>query len=143
MEEIDDIGDAVKLSTNSNPKLSFNLLSSTPVPTRRVSKWKSDPTWLLSIGDMKKNPPKLNYEDLSIHLLSQGHEPSGVLTIREIDHEILGRGLKKTSILEDSKTGVLGRIITGLRMKIVKVSSFRIIFLLLSLYYLFCSPSWQ
>lgn len=118
------MGDTTKVTTKSDNKLSFNLLSNTPVPPRTLSKWKTDPTWLLSLSDLKRHIPKLKYEDLSIHLLSQGHEPACVVTIREIDPEILARSNKKTSILEDSKTGVLGRIMTGIRMKIVKVMNF-------------------
>lgn len=73
--------------------------------------------------DLRKHSPRLKFDDLSIHIISQGHEPCCVLTIREIDPELINKAQKKTSILEDSKTGVLGRIITGLRRKIIKVWS--------------------
>jgi hypothetical protein len=108
------------MRTGSKEKINFDLLSPTPVPARRASKFKFEPTWLLSTSDLRKRPPKLKYEDLSIHILTQGHGASCVLTIREIDPETQQRGPKKTSILEDTKTGVLGRIVTGVRIKLMK-----------------------
>lgn len=103
-------------------KPTVNLLSPSPLPPRTISKYKSAPTWLLSQSELRKHSPGLKFEDLSIHLISQGHDPSCVLTIREIDAERVSKSKKKTSILEDSKTGVLGRIITGLRIKIIRVA---------------------
>jgi hypothetical protein len=119
----DEAEDTTQLSTGQrgSKKPAVNLLTPSPLPARTISKYKSAPTWLLSQGELRKHSPRLKFEDLSIHLISQGHDPSCVLTIREIDPEHVDKSKKKTSILEDSKTGVLGRIITGLRIKIMKV----------------------
>jgi hypothetical protein len=120
LEEAEEEADLIKLSTGAAGKATFNLLVSSPLPTRQASKYKSAPTWLMSLSDLRKHAPKLKFEDISLHLISQGNDPSCLLTIREIDPELVDK-TKRTSILEDSKTGVLGRIVTGLRIKIMKV----------------------
>jgi hypothetical protein len=104
-----------------------NILLSCPISNPFKSKYQAQPAWLLSSHDLKNNPPQLHCEDLSIHILNQGHEPACVLTIRQIDDEGGGgSSISKSShskIEEDSKKGVLGRILTGIRGKIVKVSA--------------------
>jgi hypothetical protein len=102
-----------------------NILLPAPASSHLKSKYQAQPTWLLSSSDLKQHPPKLHCEDLSIHILNQGHEPACVVTIRQIDdettHPMVSKGTP-SSILEESKRGVLGRILTGIRGKIVKVS---------------------
>jgi hypothetical protein len=102
-----------------------NILLPAPASNHLKSKYQAQPTWLLSSSDLKKHPPKLHCEDLSIHILNQGHEPACVVTIRQIDDETTQPTVSKgasSSIAEESKKGILGRILTGIRGKIVKVS---------------------
>lgn len=109
-----------------------NILLPLPISNRSKSKYQAQPTWLLSSSDLKQHPPQLHFENLSIHILNQGHEPACVVTIRKIDDEtsqpVAAKAIHKTNsnaqIEEDSKKGILGRILTGIRGKIVKVSSF-------------------
>lgn len=107
-------------------KVSANILLPAPPLKHRQSKWRNDPTWLISGSDLKKRTPKLQFNDLSLHLLDQGHGPSALITIREIDNEkeAYGANQKKklsSSLLEDSKCGIIGRILTGVRACILKV----------------------
>mmetsp|Transcript_13380 Transcript_13380/g.13877 ORF Transcript_13380/g.13877 Transcript_13380/m.13877 type:complete len:932 (-) Transcript_13380:194-2989(-) len=106
-------------------KVSANILLPAPPLKHRQSKWRNDPTWLISGSDLKKRTPKLQFNDLSLHLLDQGHGPSALITIREIDNEkeAYGANQKKklsSSLLEDSKCGIIGRILTGVRACILK-----------------------
>ena len=104
-----------------------NILFPAPLIHRNKSKYQAEPTWLLSNSDLKHHPPKVRCEDLSIHILHQGHEPSAVVTIRQIDDEsscYSSSHISKigSTIDEDSKKGILGRLLTGIRGKIVKVN---------------------
>lgn len=110
-----------------------NILLPSAVSDRSKSKYQAQPTWLLSSSDLKEHPPQLHFEDLSIHILNQGHEPACVVTIRQIDDETSQPHVAKitqSNIEEDSKKGILGRIITGIRGKIVKVIHYNLLSLL-------------
>lgn len=119
-----------------------NILLPAPIIHRNKSKYQAQPSWLLSNSDLRKRPPKLRCEDLSIHILHQGHDPSAVITIRQIDDEsscYSSPNISKlnSTIVEDSKKGILGRILTGIRSKIIKVSYYNYIILFLYLYNFF------
>ena len=108
-------------------KVSANILLPAPPLRHRHIKWKTNPTWLISGSELKHKPPKLQFHDLSLHLLNQGHGPAALVTIREIDNESEAYGAtnkKKKSdntLIEDSKCGIIGRILTGIRICILKV----------------------
>lgn len=112
-----------ELLWKKNPQ---NMLLPAPLTHRNKSKYQAEPSWLLSSSDIKKRPPKIRCEDLSIHILNQGHEPAAIVTIRQIDDESVCHSSPNVSklgstIAEDSKKGILGRILVGIRGKIVKV----------------------
>lgn len=106
-------------------KVNGNILLPAPLSRHRQSKYASEPAWLISGSELKKRAPKLQFNDLSLHILNQGHGPSSVLTIREIDNEkesgSASRKNPSDTIVEDSKCGIIGRILTGIRICILKV----------------------
>lgn len=100
-----------------------------PAPSSgRQAKWKTEPTWLIAGNELKKRPPRLQFDDLGLHLLNQGHGTSSLITIREIDDEkdekeVATANNKKNdfeTILQDSKCGIIGRILTNIRICILK-----------------------
>jgi hypothetical protein len=103
-------------------KVARDLLSPLERVNRGASR-SSEPTWLLAANKLKKYPPKIEFQDLSIHIMNHGHGPCSVITIREIDAETDHK--KGSKVPEDifslSKRGVLGRILTGVRIKILEV----------------------
>ena len=91
----------------------------------------------MSATEIKKNPANIMFYTLGIHLMNYGHDVAGCcLTIREIDSE-LARGKEsaadllqkenkeanaaKTMIHGFAKKGVIGRLITGVRIKMLQV----------------------
>jgi hypothetical protein len=79
----------------------------------------------------------LQFNDLGLHLLNQGHGTSSLITIREIDSEKEVSSSSSSSssnhhkrekdddtdtntIAQDSKCGIIGRILTNVRISILK-----------------------
>ena len=70
----------------------------------------------------------MQFDTVSIHLLSQGCEPACCLTIREIDNEEEAKQqssslkrLENTNLQVESKRGVTGRLVTSIRIKMLQV----------------------
>jgi hypothetical protein len=75
------------------------------------------PSWLKSVAQIRKHPPKVCMNSLSIHILDQGFGSHTLLTVRETDSEN-----QKTFTQEQrSRAGVLGRIISGVWVKLAQV----------------------
>ena len=89
------------------------------------NRWRSAPTWLLSKGELKEQPTRLQFNNLSLSILNHGHGAYACVTVRETDDESAGlpKGTKSKydGIAEFSKGGVIGRLITGLRIKLLEV----------------------
>lgn len=104
---------------------------SAPLSPHSESKWRSEPAWLLSASEVKKRPAKMQFDTMSLHILNQGHGPCSLVTIREIDAEEeaypAGVHKKEEPILENSRKGIIGRIVTGIRAKLLLVSPLRLI----------------
>ena len=70
----------------------------------------------------------MQFHDLGLHLLNQGHGTSSLITIREIDNENEVSSSSSSSneetdtsaIAQSSKCGVIGRILTNVRISILK-----------------------
>ena len=104
-----------------------DILRPAPLPGSGHSKWVSEPSWLLSSSEIKKKPTRMQFDTVSVHLLNQGHGPCCTVTIREIDEEDNASpnvSKKEESIVENSKKGIIGRIITGMRLKLLEVRKF-------------------
>ena len=78
---------------------------------------KSVSSWLMNGSTIKSNPPKIQFDNLSIHILDQGYGPSACITIRQIDDE----KTEQLPLHAKSKLGVLGRILSGVRLRIFEV----------------------
>jgi hypothetical protein len=72
--------------------------------------------WLLSTSDLKKLKPELETASLSASILDQGFGPIATITIRQIEAEE-GQDFKKLSLDAQSRVGVLGRILAGVRRR--------------------------
>lgn len=96
-----------------------DLRNSKGLPLPKYTQRSMEPTWLLSSNDLKKSPPNLKYDTLSIHILNQGFGPASIITFREIDDE--GNTDAKRNLEQKSRTGVIGRILSGMRRKIFDV----------------------
>ncbi|CAE7553490.1 unnamed protein product, partial [Symbiodinium microadriaticum] len=102
----------------------MNILKVAPLSPHSESKWHSEPSWLLSSSEIKKRPAKMQFDTMSLHILDQGHGPCCLVTIREIDdeEEAYPAGLHKAEapIQQNSKKGIIGRIVTGIRTKLLE-----------------------
>jgi hypothetical protein len=101
-----------------------DILSTPPMPQYSKSQYRNQPTWLISGSELKHRSASMQFDTLSIHLLSYGSDTACCLTFREIDNESdsLTQSRKTPQkISAESKLGVIGRIITGLRIKILEV----------------------
>ena len=83
----------------------------------------SIPTWLQSISHIHKYPTQLQMDSMSMHILDQGFGGHTLLTIRQIDSE--GRQKYRTKE-QQSRSGVLGRMISGVWIKLAQVRYFMI-----------------
>jgi hypothetical protein len=110
----------------STPGAGMNILTVAPLPQQSPSSYRSEPTWLLSASEIKKRPARLQFDTVSLHILNQGHGPACLVTIREIDEEeeVAVNHKKDAPLLETSKKGIIGRIVTGTRIKILKVTHY-------------------
>lgn len=81
--------------------------------------------WLLSASEMEDKEPKVSIDTLGIHLVDQGYGTALCMTFREISHLKHNENANKM----DSKSattlslgGVIGQIVSSVRLKILKVS---------------------
>jgi len=118
--------------------LEFHLFKQAPLPNSQPSRSRhsTQPSWLMSASEIKKNPANTMFHTLGIHLMSYGHDTAGCcLTIREIDSELAHSKQNATDLLQQTssdpnkakalihsfaKKGVLGRLITGVRIKMMQ-----------------------
>jgi hypothetical protein len=76
------------------------------------------PSWLQSVAQIHKHPAQVHLHSLSIHILDQGFGAHTLLTVREIDPE----NQKRFTLEQRSRAGVLGRIISGVWVKLTQVT---------------------
>jgi hypothetical protein len=106
-----------KVENTSDP------LTPLPVPDSQRTFWRSVPRWILSSTKLKENPPTLQFSNVSVHILNQGHGAFGCVTIRQIDDESSGAdGDSWKDIKSASKAGIIGRLITAIRIKLFEVN---------------------
>ncbi len=114
-----------------------------PLPLPTIRKYHSQPTWVASTGHLQKKPPLIQFDTLGIHVLDQGPGANGLMTIRKLDvvekakdkksktiamlrarrgKGIIGKrkGVSIWSIEEQSRSGVIGRILDGVWMKLLE-----------------------
>jgi hypothetical protein len=87
------------------------------VPLRRSAGYDHPPTWLQSTSRMGAKPPTLAIATLSVTLLDYGYGAHALLTVRQIDAE----KMKRLTLEQQSRTGVLGRIVSGVWVKLAEV----------------------
>ena len=109
-----------------------------PLPHRpRQRAYDTSPRWLMSGTEIKRNPADVLFDSVGVHIMNYGHDNAGCcLTIREIDSESKHRKVSAADALQKvaadqtaarkmihgfAKKGVIGRIITGIRIKMLQV----------------------
>lgn len=88
------------------------------IPLRRRAGYNYPPTWLRSNSQIYKTPPQVNIDSLSMHILDYGYGAHALLTVRQVDAE----KQKKLSLEQQSRAGILGRIISGVWVKLSEVN---------------------
>jgi hypothetical protein len=83
-----------------------------------------EPNWLLPSSEIASHPTKIVFDTMSMTLLNNKYGTCACLTIRQIENE----GKSSLAMAAQARLGVLGRIVTGVRMKIFEVSNFLSIF---------------
>ena len=78
------------------------------------------PTWLQASSHMRNHPPALQMDTLSLHILDQGYGANALLTVRQMD----GENQKRLTLEQQSRAGVLGRIISGVWAKVAEVRNY-------------------
>ncbi len=63
-------------------------------------------------------PPVVAVDSLGVHILDQGYGAHTLLTVRQID----GEKQKKLTLEQQARAGVLGRIVSGVWVKLAEVS---------------------
>jgi hypothetical protein len=87
------------------------------VPVSRTTRTAEPPVWLLGSSALLKTPPQMRFDSLGMHILDYGFGPHALLTVRELDDEMQpGHTLE-----QKSRTGVLGRIVSGVWAKLAEV----------------------
>lgn len=74
------------------------------------------PSWLQSTAQLHKHPAHIHMDSMSFHLLDQGFGAHTLLTVRQMDSE----GQKRFSPEQQSRAGVLGRIVSGVWVKLAQ-----------------------
>jgi hypothetical protein len=87
------------------------------VPLRHRTGYDYPPTWLRSNTQLQGTPPQIEMDTLSMHILDQGYGANALLTVRQID----GEKQKSFTLEQQSRAGVLGRIISGVWVKLAEV----------------------
>lgn len=79
-----------------------------------------EPDWLLPSDAIASHPTKIVFDTMSMTLLNHQYGTCACLTIRQIENE----GKADLAVSAQARLGVLGRIVTGVRMKIFEVSHY-------------------
>lgn len=87
------------------------------VPVQRSTRTAEPPVWLLSSSAVIKNPPQMHFDSLGMHILDYGFGPHALVTVRELDDEMQPHH----TLEQQSRTGVLGRIVAGAWSKVAEV----------------------
>jgi hypothetical protein len=72
----------------------------------------------LPSNEISSRPTKIVFDTMSMTLLNNQYGTCACLTIRQIENE----GKANLALSAQARLGVLGRIVTGVRMKIFEVS---------------------
>ncbi len=88
------------------------------VPLRRRTGYNYPPTWLRSNSQINKSPPAVNIDSMGLHILDYGYGAHALLTVRQVD----GERQRKLTLEQQSRAGVLGRITSGVWVKLAEVS---------------------
>lgn len=102
---------------NFTGNASENFKSGSVIPREQLNRRTDLPHWLHTLHHVRNNPASIEVDTLGINLVNTGHGCNCVITVREIDSEHLND--KDTSV--KSRTGVLGRILDSIRLKIFEV----------------------
>lgn len=96
---------------------SEDFKSGSVIPREQLKRRTDLPQWLHTLHHVRNNPASIEVNTLGINLISTGHGCNCVITVREIDPE----HLNDRNISVKSRTGVLGRILDSIRIKIFEV----------------------
>ena len=125
-EDYQPLSGAINSLPHSNP------IGSVPLDEYDNLLWRSAPRWLLSSSELKQNLPRVEFDNLSVHILNQGHGTYSFVTVHEIDNDnsaLTGNKSAVENIYENAKRGVLGRIIACVRIKLLQVCTYIYIYI--------------
>ena len=117
--EAEDIAHSRKESSVGVDKSTIFSTNGAGVPLRRRAGYNYPPTWLRSNNQINKSPPQVNIDSISLHILDYGYGAHALLTVRQVD----GERQKKLTLEQQSRAGVLGRIVSGVWVKLAEVST--------------------
>lgn len=89
------------------------------VPIATSTRTAEPPVWLLSSSALVKNPPQMRFDTLGMHILDYGFGPHALVTVHALDDEMSPHH----TLEQQSRTGVLGRIVAGVWSKVAEVST--------------------
>jgi hypothetical protein len=112
--EDDDEDEDVEIPGDNHTIFSSN---GSGVPIKHRAGYNYPPTWLRSNSQLYALPPHISIDSLSLHVLDHGYGPHALLTVRQIDPE----KQKRFTLEQQSRAGVLGRIISGVWVKLASV----------------------
>jgi len=102
------------------------------VPTGSiVTDHPAEPAWLMTRSQIIANKPSLQIDTSSVTVINRGSGPKVLLTVRqmgdeELDPSLLLEQLDPSLLLEQlSRTGVIGRIYSGIWLRLLKVSKLK------------------
>lgn len=87
------------------------------VPLKVTRAYTDIPTWLSASNYLRKHPAQVVQDTMSFHLLDQGFGTHTLLTVRQLD----GERQKHFTLEQQSRAGVLGRIVSGVWVKLAQV----------------------
>ncbi|KAJ1441564.1 hypothetical protein B484DRAFT_442681 [Ochromonadaceae sp. CCMP2298] len=89
------------------------------MPLRDEIRYARAPTWLPSSTKLYNSPPRIQIDTCSFHILDHGYGAHSLVTVRQIDAE--GHP-KKTDLEQLSRTGTVGRILSGVWARMAEVT---------------------
>lgn len=123
VDEISPSEDTAKLGGQESTKKyreAFETFTK-PLPTPVVPGFEGAP-YLIGTTDLAKRRPFLERGTLAMHIQNQGKGANALLTFRKMDSELKDRQHAWT-IEQHSRAGILGRLLSGLWVKLLEISS--------------------
>jgi hypothetical protein len=119
-DDLDDVEFASPVTSRDHPGAGGTDIFSSRgqgVPLSAARSYTDTPTWLQATSHLRKHPAQVHMDTMSFHLLDQGFGTHTLLTVRQLDNE----KQRKLTLEQQSRAGVLGRIVSGVWVKLAQV----------------------